>query len=258
MCGSRSIAGIALVASLLSACAALVRQPQPAQQWSVGQRPGVLPAEDDDASPSMSRVAPVRIAARVAPTPPPAEAPLPPPPPQGAPAVSEAGAGAPLSEAGLASKKRPTTCEAWCDSKYIGAHCQRRKCRGCAFCRSTQPHEQQRPPPGDSAPPAQGDAPPPGEGGKDSEDGGSELQRPQSECLGPAEGGGPPSYDLVALILSSNQPGPEPERRRRAVRSSWAREGLRLGAPGEGAPPCALRFLFVLGGARDSNPNPNP
>ena len=33
------------------------------------------------------------------------------------------------------------------------------------------------------------------------------------------------------------------------MRSSWAREGLRLGAPGEGAPPCALRFLFVLGGA---------
>ena len=235
-----------------------MRQPlQPVQQWSVGQRPGVLLAEDEDAPPSLSRIAPGR-AARHAPTPPPAEAPLPPPPPQGAPSVSEAdagaplseaGEGAPLSEAGLASTKGPKTCEAWCDSEYIGAHCQRRKCRGCAFCRPsapTPPHEQQRPPPGDGAPPAQGDAPPPGEGG---EGRGSELQRPQSECLGPAEGGGPPSYDLVALILSSNQPGPEPERRRRAVRSSWAREGLRLGAPREGAPPCALRFLFVLGGA---------
>ena len=53
----------------------------------------------------------------------------------------------------------------------------------------------------------------------------------------------------MALILSSNQPGPEPERRRRAVRESWADEELRLGGPDGDAPPCSLRFLFVLGGA---------
>jgi hypothetical protein len=144
----------------------------------------------------------------------------------------------------LASTERPRTCEAWCDSKYTGAHCQKRKCRGCAFCRPpppTPPHEQR--PQSDGAPPTQGGAPPRGERG------GSELQRPKTECFGPAEEGGPPSFDLVALILSSNQPGPEPERRRRAVRDSWAREGLRLGGPGEDAPPCSLRFLFVLGGA---------
>ena len=238
-CGSRSIAGVALVVSLLSACAAFARQPQPVQQWSVGQRPGVL-AEAEDARPSLSRIASGR-AARHAPTPPQAEVP-PPSPPPGAPP-------SPLSEAGtaatgaLASTQRPRACEAWCDSKYIGAHCQKRKCHGCAFCRpspptvrdpTTPPHEER--PQSDGAPPTQGG-------------GGSELQRPESECLSSAEDGGPPSFDLVALILSSNQPGPEPERRRHAVRNSWAREGLRLGGPGADAPPCSLRFLFVLGGA---------
>lgn len=60
---------------------------------------------------------------------------------------------------------------------------------------------------------------------------------------------GPPSFDLVALILSSNQAELDPQVRRRAVRRSWAREGQRLGEPGDEAPPCSLRFLFVLGGA---------
>ena len=33
------------------------------------------------------------------------------------------------------------------------------------------------------------------------------------------------------------------------MRESWADEELRLGGPGGDAPPCSLRFLFVLGGA---------
>ena len=237
LCGSRSIASVALVVSLLSACAAFARQP--VQQWSVGQRPGVL-AEAEDAPPSLSRIASGR-AARHAPTPPQAEVPPPSPPPGAPPSpLSEAG---PAATGALASTQRPSACEAWCDLKYIGAHCQKRKCHGCAFCRpspptvsdpTTPPHEQR--PQSDGAPPTQGG-------------GGSELQRPESECLSSAEDGGPPSFDLVALILSSNQPGPEPERRRHAVRNSWAREGLRLGGPGADAPPCSLRFLFVIGGA---------
>lgn len=77
----------------------------------------------------------------------------------------------------------------------------------------------------------------------------SRLRRPRSECLRPPASDGQLSYDLVALVLSSNKAALQPGRRRQAVRQSWADEDARLGSPDDGAPSCSLRVIFVLGGS---------
>ena len=222
LCGSRSLAGIALCASLLSVCAALVRLPQPVQHWSTGQRPVELTDEVAWHPSSFTSWQP-RVARHVL-TSLPAEVP-PPPPGAPPPPLSEAHG----SDGALASRQR--TCEAWCEPRYNASHCQTSKCRWCGFCRPSPPtpalsattpmppwHEEQRPrsdgaPPkhGDASQPTQGDgAPPPTQEGNAprGEGGGSELQRPESECLGSAEDDGPsrgpPSFDLVALTYTDD------------------------------------------------------
>jgi len=59
-----------------------------------------------------------------------------------------------------------------------------------------------------------------------------------------------PSYDLVILILSSRRAELSPEKRRAAVRRTWLRGAAELGAPGGAPSRCAVRHLFVIGGAR--------
>jgi len=62
------------------------------------------------------------------------------------------------------------------------------------------------------------------------------------------------SYDLVIMILSSRRSELSPERRRAAVRQSWAKASGELGEEVReskgGGKRCSVRYLFVLGGAR--------
>ena len=86
-------------------------------------------------------------------------------------------------------------------------------------------------------------------------DAGAVPRRPEMECMG---SDGEPlatqarSYDLITLILSSQQSGLAPEQRRVAVRRAWARAAGSLGRPAGEARDgrCSVRHFFVLGGAR--------
>ena len=63
------------------------------------------------------------------------------------------------------------------------------------------------------------------------------------------------SFDLVVLVLSSEQKQLQPSRRREAVRRSWVRDltSSPLGAPGAGASAlCSVAHYFVVGGGTHS------
>lgn len=60
-----------------------------------------------------------------------------------------------------------------------------------------------------------------------------------------------PSFDLVALILSSRQRELTPARRRQAVRASWASHTAHLGAADAATTElCSVKPLFVVGGGK--------
>lgn len=60
------------------------------------------------------------------------------------------------------------------------------------------------------------------------------------------------AYDLLVLILSSQQKQLQPIRRREAVRNSWAWPTAELGAASSAlSQRCSVRYVFVVGGSMD-------